>query len=200
MAASKLMAMTNSAFDSTFRAVGFTKGYNFVLWFVFTGALMGFTLARLPFLDVPNIFCAPLNRIIPNLATAPGECYSYQRGYGYVAIRLHLFCILPAAFLACFQFVPVVRHKVIRLHRINGYVILLLSLVSTAGVFMMIRDAQGGEPETHIYLVLLGVLFVVALGMGYKNVKQRRIAQHRVWMLRAWFYVCANDICLSGCY
>jgi hypothetical protein len=36
--------------------VGFDKAYNFVLYFVLVGALMGFVLARFQYLDIDGIF------------------------------------------------------------------------------------------------------------------------------------------------
>lgn len=172
-----------------FNAVGFTKGYNFGLWFIFTGALMGFTLARLPFLNFYGFFCGPANKVPINLHTPPGECYYYLRGHTKIGILLHLATVLPAAFLACFQFVPVIRHRLLLFHRVNGYIILVLSLVSTAGAFMLVRRAFGGQPETQIYLSLLGIMFLFAIGMAYISIKRLDIRQHRAWMLRAWFYV-----------
>ncbi|KAK2601839.1 hypothetical protein QQS21_004622 [Conoideocrella luteorostrata] len=175
-------------FEKVFHPVGFRKGYNFILWFIFAGALLGFTLARLPYLNFDGIFCGPLGSQPENLQTAPGECYYYRGGHGRIGIMLHLATVLPAAFLVCFQFVPIIRYKLLLFHRINGHVIILLSLVSTAGAFMIMRHAFGGEPETQIYLALTGGMFLVALGLAYYNIKRLRIAQHRAWMLRAWFY------------
>ncbi|ATY62563.1 hypothetical protein A9K55_006957 [Cordyceps militaris] len=140
----------------------------------FTGGLLGFTLARLAFLDVAGTFCAPLDKITPLLSTVLGECYHYQRGRpGFMGIRLHLFCVLPAALLVCFQFVPVIRHCVILAYRLNGYAILLL---------------QGGEPETHAYVCLPGIMFLFALAMAVTRIRQKRVMLHLAWMLRAWFY------------
>jgi hypothetical protein len=55
-----------------YQPLGFKKGYNFILFFILTGALMGFVLARFQYLDidgkllqvrVPNVFpcTCPLN-------------------------------------------------------------------------------------------------------------------------------------------
>jgi hypothetical protein len=48
-------------------------------------------------------------------------------------MMIHLYTILPAGFLVFFQFIPAIRYKVILLHRINGYLIISLTLVSIAG-------------------------------------------------------------------
>lgn len=92
---------------------------------------MGFTLARLQYLDFDGVYCNPNNNGMNG--AAPGECYYYTKGHYEIGIRLHLYTILPAAFLAVFQFVPAIRHKIILFHRINGYVIIILSLFGIVG-------------------------------------------------------------------
>ncbi|OHE99725.1 hypothetical protein CORC01_05083 [Colletotrichum orchidophilum] len=161
-----------------YNPLGFSKGYNFVLFFIFFGALMGFTLARFEYLNF-NTFCK---------GTAPGECFYYQKGHEKAGIILHLAGILPAGFLACFQFVPVLRHKVLLFHRINGYVVILLALVGIAGALMIARNAFGGTLDTQAGVGVMSIMFVTALTLAFVNIKRLQIEQHRAWMLRAWFY------------
>jgi hypothetical protein len=40
-----------------YHPLGFKEGYNFVLFFIFAGALLGFTLARFQFLDIDGVLC-----------------------------------------------------------------------------------------------------------------------------------------------
>jgi hypothetical protein len=97
-----------SKFERVYNFVGFKKRYNFFLckcscqpheWkpltiqgFVFAGALFGFTLARLMYLDISGVFCGPVNG---SNHAAPGECYYYQNFDRYkIGIRLHLYTIL----------------------------------------------------------------------------------------------------------
>jgi hypothetical protein len=171
-----------------YKPIGFSKGYNFVLWFIFTGALMGFILSRSPYLNFEGIFCSERGK--SSLHAGPGECFYYRRDFrDKVGIILHLACILPAGFLVCFQFVPIIRHKAILFHRINGYIVILLSLVATAGALMIGRHSFGGDMATQMLLGLLSIMFVGAMVLAYINIKRLQIEQHRAWMLRAWFYV-----------
>ena len=171
-----------------YHPIGFTKGYNFILWFIFFSGLMGFTLARMPYLSFYGVFCAKAGG--SNLHAGPGECWYYLRSNREtVGIILHLAGIIPGAFLACFQFIPVIRHKLITFHRINGYIVLLLSFVGTAGVFMILRHAFGGGLDTQMSMGLLGIMFIGSLMMAYINIRKLQIEEHRAWMLRAWFYV-----------
>ncbi|KAK1772020.1 hypothetical protein QBC33DRAFT_525459 [Phialemonium atrogriseum] len=174
------------AASKVYSTVGFSKGRNFVLWFVFAGALMGFSLARLPYLDFDGVFCGG------NPHAAPGECF-YFRKYARdrVGIVMHFAAILPAGILVCFQFVPAIRHKFILVHSMNGYVVILLSVVGTVGGLMIARHTFGGGMASQSALGFLSIIFLGALVMAYINIKLLQIDQHRAWMLRAWFYASA---------
>ncbi|SPN99695.1 uncharacterized protein DNG_02546 [Cephalotrichum gorgonifer] len=168
-----------AAARKVYNPIGFSKGYNFVLFFIFAGALMGFTLARLQYLDYYGIFCGD-----PGI----GECYFSTRGLMEKGLIMHLAAVLPASFLVVFQFVPAIRHKYILVHRVNGYVVLLLSVVSTVGGIMSARNAFGGALEVQLAVGFIGILFVGCLALGYVNIKRLQLEQHRAWMLRGWFY------------
>ncbi|KAF6808531.1 hypothetical protein CSOJ01_07480 [Colletotrichum sojae] len=164
-----------------YNPLGFTKGYNFVLFFIFFGAMMGFTLASFKSISF-KVFCGE------DSAAAPGECYYYRQNREKIGIILHLGAILPASFLACFQFVPAIRHKALIVHRVNGYAVVLLSLVGTGSVFMFVRNAFGGGIDTQAGVGVLAIMFIGSMVLAYINVKRLQIEQHRAWMLRAWFY------------
>lgn len=169
-----------------YNPIGFSKGYNFVLWFIFIGALFGFTLARLQYLDIWGVFCGDQG----SSGALPGECFYYlrPRSLDQIGIILHLGCILPASLLACLQFVPVVRHKAIIVHRVNGWLVVLLSVVATVGAFLMARNSVGGGIDVQTGIGAIGIMFVASLVLAVVNVKRLQIEQHRAWMLRAWFY------------
>ena len=168
--------------------LGFSKVYNFFFFLFFGGALMGFTLARFMFIDIDNTFCGA--GFSPTKRASPGECYYYRFGLYRAGMLLHLACFLPAAFLVVFQFVPAIRHKCILVHRINGYIILLLSIAGTVGALIITRRAFGGGLDTQTGFGMIAVMFLVSLLIAYINIKRLRIEQHRAWMLRAWFYAC----------
>lgn len=171
-----------------YNPIGFTKGYDFVLWFVFSGGMLGFCLARLMYLDFYGVFCSPDSHGANH--AAPGECYWYNTYSVYrVGIKMHLYTIVPAGALACVQFLPIVRHKLVLLHRINGYVTLVLALTGVAGAVMIAPVAFGGDVTIRGAVGLLAIMFVGSLSLAYYYIKRLRIDQHRAWMLRAWFYV-----------
>ncbi|KIY02981.1 uncharacterized protein Z520_01446 [Fonsecaea multimorphosa CBS 102226] len=163
----------------TYHVFGFKRGYNFTLFIVLVGALMGFVLARFQYLNIDGIFLKK---------TIPGDAIHYQSGYKRIGIILHLACILPAGFLVCFQFVPATRHQFLLFHRLNGYTIILLLLTGTAGAFMVIPIAGGGSPSTQAGLGLLGTMTTLSVVLAYINIKRLQIDQHRAWMIRTWVY------------
>ncbi|KAH7330660.1 hypothetical protein B0J17DRAFT_679014 [Rhizoctonia solani] len=166
-------------FQRVFQPLGFKKGYNFILWFIFGGAMLGFVLARLMYLHVPTMLAG----------IAPGEAYWFSRGIYKAGMLIHLGSILPAGFLAVFQFVPVIRYKAILVHRISGYVSIFLLFIGMASGFVIVRRSFGGEMSTQTWAMTIGALVLVMATLGWANIKRLQIDQHRKWMLRTWFYV-----------
>ncbi|KAK4552392.1 hypothetical protein LTR86_010406 [Recurvomyces mirabilis] len=167
-----------------YNPLGFSKGYNAVLWFLATGYIFAFTLARLEYLSFGTIFCG-VNRT-PGSGAAPGECYYWLQDPFKIGLKLHLFTILPAAFLVCFQFVPVIRYTFTLFHRINGHVVIALSFISSAGALMVTQHVFGGDLSTQAYIGMLVILTTIGYIMAYVNIKFLQIDQHRAWMLRTW--------------
>lgn len=171
-----------------YHPLGFSKGYNFILFFTTAGALMGFTLARLMYIGFDTVYCA--SGYSATDRAIPGECYYFRKSTLHrVGIIMHLAAILPAAFLVCFQFVPVIRHKAIMVHRVNGYLVLILSFVGTVAVYLFLRNAVGGSPTVQAASGALGIVFLTSLSIAYYNIKRLQIEQHRAWMIRSWAYV-----------
>ena len=104
-------------------------------------------------------------------------------------MKLHLYCILPASLLVCLQFIPVIRHKVILFHRMNGYVVVVLSLLSSAGTIIITRHAFGGDFATQTWTGATVILTTVGYIMAWINIKLLQIDQHRAWMMRTWAWV-----------
>ncbi|KAL8831684.1 MAG: hypothetical protein Q9191_000729 [Dirinaria sp. TL-2023a] len=170
---------SSNGFAKVHNAIGFKKGFNFILWFVFAGALFGFTLARLQYLSINGKF---------REGSAPGEWYWENHGFRKIGITLHLATILPAGILVVFQFIPIIRYKALLFHRINGYVIILLLLLANVGALMIARHAFGGTMATQVYVGLLAIMTTLGVLLAYYNIKRLQIDQHRAWMLRTWFY------------
>lgn len=172
-----------------YKAVGFTKGYNFWLWLFLSLGLGGFALVRLQYLDLYGTFCGSASGGEDD--ATPGECFYYlQSGGRYqLGIMIHLASILPASLLALTQFVPVFRRRALKLHRINGYVAIALSVVGSISALVIARRSMGGGIDTQSMVGLLAIIFSWSLYKGVVCARHHQIEKHRVWMLRAWVYV-----------
>ncbi|KAI1284784.1 hypothetical protein F5Y07DRAFT_385472 [Xylaria sp. FL0933] len=107
-----------------------------------------------------DVFCNPNEG--PGQGALPGECFYYtQRTRYHVGIILHLATVVPGSLLACFQFVPVVRHKAILVHR---------------GV------------DVELLFGVLAICFLGSLVIAIINIKRLQIEQHRAWMIRPWAF------------
>jgi hypothetical protein len=180
---------------------------------IFGGTLLGFVLARLQWLDIYGRLCPPVPKL--NLTTAlPSLCYSVLTFTRYkVAIILHLATCLPAAIIAVFQFVPIIRHRLILYHRLAGYAAVLLMTTSLVGACLIADAAMGGmcflrsatsdvqimsidfpslstgDIPTQAGTGGISVVIVICFGLAIYNIKCLQIDQHRAWMLRGWIYV-----------
>lgn len=146
--------------------------------------MLGFTLARFSYLDVGGN--APSSY---RSGSAPGEWYYFSGGIYRIGLTIHLATILPAGFLMIWQFIPIVRYKALIFHRINGYIVILLVLISNVGALMIARRAFGGTLETQAAVGVLAILTTISMCLAYYNIKRLQIDQHRAWMLRAMFYL-----------
>jgi uncharacterized membrane protein len=90
--------------------------------------------------------------------------------------------------LAIYQFVPVIRHKFLIFHRINGWIIVLLVLLANAGALMIAPHAFGGDLAVQSGVGTLVLMTTVGLALAIYNIKRLQVDQHRAWMLRTWFY------------
>ncbi|KAI9668895.1 MAG: hypothetical protein M1831_000965 [Alyxoria varia] len=169
-----------SAMRKVYRPLGFHKGYNFPLFIIMAGAMFGFTLARLQYLDVGGIY---------KEGSLPGEWYWFKGGHFRIGITMHLACVLPAGFLMVWQFIPVIRFKAILFHRINGYIVIILTLLSNASVFIILRRSVHGDLPTQSALGLLAIMTTIGIGMAYYNIKRLQVDQHRAWMLRTFIWI-----------
>ena len=72
-------------------ALGFSKAYNPLLWFLLAGAMFGFCLARTPYLAVDTYFRGN---------AAPGEWLYFRQPFYRAGIIFHLAVVIPAGRLA----------------------------------------------------------------------------------------------------
>jgi hypothetical protein len=148
------------------------------------GAMLGFTLAKLSNLSIdgssPGSFKSE---------AAPGEWYYLSHGISRFGITLHLVTVLPSGLLMVWQFVPFIRKRYYTFHRINGYTVILLILLSNIGAMMIARRSFGGGLDVQSAVGSLVLLSTTSLALAMWNIWRLQIDQHRAWMLRAVFYM-----------
>ena len=102
---------------------------------------------------------------------------------------LTLIHILPAGLfmtLMPLQFVSRIRTRHLGWHRWSGRLLIILgAIVGVSALIMGYKMPIGGANETAATTVY-ATLFLFFLGLGFWNVRRRRIAEHREWMIRAF--------------
>ena len=146
--------------------------------------MLGFTLAKISNLNVTGTARGSFKS-----QAAPGEWYYFSQGRYQFGLALHLGTVLPAGFLMVWQFVPVIRQRYLTFHRINGYVVIVMIVLSNIGALMIARRSFGGGLDVQTAIGALVILTTTSLGMALWNIWCIQIELHRAWMLRAVFYM-----------
>jgi uncharacterized membrane protein len=98
----------------------------------------------------------------------------------------HILAGLVFLMLGPVQFIRTLRNRRSVLHRRNGYIVLTSGVVTgVTALAMTTRTAMGGATEMAATAVF-GVLFLVALARAFACIRQRHVALHREWMIRAF--------------
>jgi uncharacterized membrane protein len=164
-----------------YNPVGFKKGYNALLAFISLGYILGFSLSQVQKFDVWGYW---------SVNNGPGETWAYTtKGRLYkVSMTMHIVVVIPAGILAVLQFIPIIRYKALILHRINGYLVMLLMLIFSVTGIIISRVSFGGDFATQTFAGVFGIAVILSGALAYINIKRLQIEQHRAWMMRAWAY------------
>jgi hypothetical protein len=107
--------------------------------------------------------------------------------WGYEAVGL----LLPL------QFLPKFRETRPRVHRWLGRLLILGVSLGNIGGMMATRRSFGGTLTAQVSFGTLVVISSFSLWKAWMGIRERRIDRHRVWMLRAWSYVCSVSTIIS---
>lgn len=131
-----------------YNPLGVQCGYNFPLWIIFA---LGFSASRAMYLDYDNTYKTaklPIGEYEVTLTSTfltwlfLGDWEYQSHGRGRVGMLMHLAAVIPIGFLLPWQFLPIVRHKLMLFYCINGYLFIILLLICDTGA---IRDHQSLE-------------------------------------------------------
>jgi len=122
------------------------------------------------------------------LTLDPTVYFPQQRAV-YVAhiagILMHIVGGMTALLLGPLQFVPAIRDRWPRVHRMTGRIYLAGVAVGGLGGLYMARLAYGGLP-TRAGFALLAVAWLATTAMAYRRIRQGDIDRHREWMIRSY--------------
>ncbi|KAF5341350.1 hypothetical protein D9758_016809 [Tetrapyrgos nigripes] len=152
--------------------LGFKEKYSLLLFIVFGGALFGFCLAR----------AFMMNTKIMREQTPPGDFRWFDLKMDKIPYFWHIYTTIIGGLIVSAQFLPVIRRQYILVHRLNGYLSLLLLIPGNIAGAIVARRSFGGEINQQIAYYLLGIMITFALLMGFANVK-KETRSHRRWML-----------------
>lgn len=99
-------------------------------------------------------------------------------------ITTHAVAAAVALLLGPWQFLDRLRTARPRLHRILGYVYLVLGVAVGGGSGLLLARHSFGGLVSHIGFGLLALLWLFTGGMAVRAAVARRFADHRTWMVR----------------
>ena len=70
------------------------------------------------------------------------------------------------------------RHKIILFHRINGYLVIVLSLIASAGAIIIAQHAFSGDMATRMWAGALVLSTTLAYVFAWINIKRLQIDQY----------------------
>lgn len=106
----------------------------------------------------------------------------YWRGSFYVHVFTSIFVLLAGLT----QFNSYIQKKHKRIHRLMGYIyVLLVVFITGPAAFMMGWHANGGLPARTSF-TLLAFLWVTFTGFAWWYAAKRRFIQHREFMMRSY--------------
>ncbi len=124
------------------------------------------------------------------LQTTPRFAPATTLDAGFASHRvLTLLHIIPAfLFMALvpLQFLGRIRKRHIGWHRWSGRMLVILGVVIGSSALVMSWTMNVGGASETAATTLFAILFLVFLSLGFWNIRQRRIALHRQWMIRAF--------------
>jgi uncharacterized membrane protein len=116
----------------------------------------------------------------------PGAEGFEERYYAHPYLTLvHIFVGSLFMVLGPVQFWPAVRNRWIRYHRWAGRVWMIAALVGAISAMLFVPMLPVfGNFSARVAVSFASLLFLICLATGYVRIRQRRIAQHREWMIR----------------
>lgn len=101
------------------------------------------------------------------------------------AAYAHLVGGAVALAIGPFQLAPRVRHRHLSLHRLLGKVYVVAVMVGGSGSLLLALSASGGL-AARTGFGAMGIVWLTSTAMAYLRIRQGRVAEHQVWMIRSY--------------
>lgn len=107
-----------------------------------------------------------------------------------IPVEIHLISSIPYCILGAFQFLPGLRGKHPKLHRLTGRFLVCAGIVSAlSGLWMThfysFPDSLQGNLLYWVRLIV-GFSMTMFILLGLSSILKKRIALHQAWMIRAY--------------
>ena len=104
---------------------------------------------------------------------------------GNVAFILHIIISVITFVCGPLQFIPAIRKRFPKFHRINGRIYIFTGVVtSIAGFYLIWGRGTIGDLSQHISTTLNGILIIIFGVQAFRYAVKRKISIHRKWALR----------------
>jgi uncharacterized membrane protein len=105
-----------------------------------------------------------------------------------IARMSHMLPGLTYMLLAPFQFIPRIRSRYPKFHRINGRIVLILTiaLIPSGMIFAFAHPYVGFREQ--VPTVFYTFIYLGCVAMGLRTIYRRRFAEHREWMIRVYAF------------
>ena len=102
---------------------------------------------------------------------------------------LHVAGAMAISVLFPLQLLPRGSKLFVLIHRYNGWLLTILSIVCLAGMHVIGRDAFGGSIGIRYGSPVFAVVCLVAMGRAILYARNWQFDRHRAWMVRGWAWV-----------
>ncbi len=128
----------------------------------------------------------PYTALKPNIDFLQTKQFIYHIAHWRYSFYIHVFTSIFVLVAGLFQFSSYIIRKLPLLHRISGYVYVIVVLfISGPASFIMALYANGGIPA-RISFTLLSIGWISFTAIAFQRVYKKRFIQHGNWMLRSY--------------
>lgn len=128
-----------------------------------------------------------MNNLIPNFSPGGGPPFDAGFAKHPVIMYIHMLPGVLFMILGPLQFMPAIREKHIRFHRLNGRVYLVSAcLVGLSALSLPFIVRPIGGVNEAAATTLFALVFLASLSKAFYHILRREIALHREWMIRAF--------------